>query len=364
MFDASPGRGRMLALAVCLAGVALAVPGVGVGVRWTTAGVVAWQSVLALVALAIGLVFLGWGTARLTRGWGGIVRFAVGALVLVLASVLVWTLAPGLIAAYVPPIPSGGSSPADHGLDARRVQFATADGVQLSGWYVPPPEGKTVLLRHGSGSTAEDVLEQARVLVGNGYGVLATDARGHGLSQGAAMDFGWRGTEDIDAALAFLSSQPEVDQSRIAVIGLSMGGEEAIGAAGALPEIAAVVAEGATARTDEDKTWLVDRYGWRGSVQLWLERLQYSFTDLLTAAERPEPLALSAARAAPRPILLITAGDLPDERNAAEHIKSVAGDSVSIWSVPEAGHIAGLATAPEEWEQTVVSFLEAAMPPG
>ena len=80
---------------------------------------------------------------------------------------------------------------------------------------------------------------------------------------------------------------------RIAVLGLSMGGEEAIGAAGADGRIAAVVAEGATGRTDADKAWFADLYGFRGRIQLGLEWLQYTLTDLFWSGTNSdgEPVA-------------------------------------------------------------------------
>ena len=62
---------------------------------------------------------------------------------------------------------------------------------------------------------------------------------------------------------------------KVAVVGMSMGGEEAIGAIGSDHRIAAVIAEGATARTDLDKGWLGEVYGARGWIQLKLEWLQY-----------------------------------------------------------------------------------------
>ena len=99
-----------------------------------------------------------------------------------------------------------------------------------------------------------------------------------------------------------------------------MGGEEAIGAIGSDHRIAAVIAEGATARTDLDKGWLGEVYGARGWIQLKLEWLQYTFTDLLTAAPKPPILAEAARAARPRPVLLIAGGEMPDEINAAEFI--------------------------------------------
>src|SRR5690606_29218420 len=119
----------------------------------------------------------------------------------------------------------------------------------------------------------------AAVLAGAGYGVLMIDARGHGDSGGRAMDFGWHGDADIVAATAFLAGRPEVDPDRIGAVGMSMGGEQAIGASGGDPRIRAVVAEGATARTAADAAWLSDRYGLRGALQEQIEKVQDLVTD-------------------------------------------------------------------------------------
>lgn len=94
----------------------------------------------------------------------------------------------------------------------------------------------------------------ARVAVMGMIGAaLLYDARGHGRSDGRAMDFGWYGDEDIAGATAFLSDQSDVDADRIAAVGMSMGGEQAIGAAATNTDIRAVVAEGSTNRVASDR---------------------------------------------------------------------------------------------------------------
>jgi pimeloyl-ACP methyl ester carboxylesterase len=150
------------------------------------------------------------------------------------------------------------------------VQFATADGVALSGWYVPATNSAAVALVHGAGSTRSSVLNHAVVLARHGYGVVLFDAHGHGQSGGRAMDFGWYGNQDVAATVSLLATQSEVDASRIAVVGLSMGGEEAIGAAASDTRIRAVVAEGATNRVTADKAWMSDEFGWQGTFRLMM----------------------------------------------------------------------------------------------
>lgn len=174
------------------------------------------------------------------------------------------------------------------------------------------------------------------------------------------MDFGWYGDLDIAAAVSFLEAQPEIDPERMGAIGLSMGGEEALGAVGTDRRIMAVVAEGATARNESDKAWFADVYGLRGRIQLALEWAQYSLADLLTDAPKPTPLA-DAVSSAGRPILLITAGRVPDEGHMAEQLSQRSPTRVSTWTVPGAGHTQGLNVDPEGWEARVIGFLDSAL---
>jgi uncharacterized protein len=335
--------------------------GLGVGVRWLVMDGASPSAVAGLIALASGVAVLVASIARMSQDRPVWARALIILSVTLGVAVFVWTFSPAIIAADVPPIARGESSPIDLGLSAEEALFETTDGVRIAAWYIPATDGKTVILRHGSGETAVSVLPHAAVLARHGFGVLLADARGHGSSAGEAMDFGWYGDRDISAALDYLSTRPEVDMEKVAVVGMSMGGEEAIGAMGPDHRIAAVIAEGATARTDLDKGWFREIYGARGWIQLKLEWLQYAFAELLTAAPKPPSLAEAAQAGQPRPVLLIAGGDMPDEINAAEFIAREAGAHVSTWVVPGAGHIQGLSTAPESWERTVISFLDTAM---
>jgi dienelactone hydrolase len=195
------------------------------------------------------------------------------------------------------------------------------------------------------------------VLARHGFGVLLIDARGHGGSGGRAMDFGWHGDADIAAATAYLANRPDVDRSRIGVVGMSMGGEQALGASATNQLIRVVVAEGATARTAADAAWLSDQFGVRGLLQEQLEWVQDWVTDTLTSASVPVSLRAAVAASGDTRYLLITGGEVADEGHAAAHVAAGAPDRVQIWTVPGAGHTAGLRAQPEQWEARVISFL-------
>jgi fermentation-respiration switch protein FrsA (DUF1100 family) len=348
------GRGI---LACCLGLVGITV-GVAIGLPHLAKTGLTLVSLVGLSALAVGLVLMVVGARMMLRGRRWWVTVPTILALAMVTGLTLLTVAQGLAATTVPPTQLTAATPADKGLEFQEVTATTSDGVALSGWYIPSANGAAVVLRHGAGSTRSGTLDHAAVLAEDGYGVLMMDARGHGLSQGRAMDFGWYGDTDITAGVDFLTAQPDVDPGRIAAVGLSMGGEEAIGAAAADPRIRAVVAEGVTNRVPADKLWLSDEYGAHGALQEQLDKVTYGVADLLTPADPPTPLRRAAELAAPRPMLLIAGGAVPDEERAADFIRAGSPDSVSIWVVPGSGHIGGLRTEPEQWRDRVTAFLD------
>ncbi len=83
----------------------------------------------------------------------------------------------------------------------------------------------------------------AKALTAAGYVALIFDYRGFGESEGPR----WRlipneQVSDVRAALTCATDQPHVDSGRLAVLGLSLGGSNAIAAAALDPRVGAVVA--------------------------------------------------------------------------------------------------------------------------
>ncbi len=135
----------------------------------------------------VAVVILG---ARSAVRWQPLGRQIVGVIGALLAVALgAWIIAPAVAATNVPPS-EVTVTPADLGLDHENVTLTTVDGVDLAAWYVPSTSSAAVVMMHGAGSTRSDVLDQAAVLHRNGFGTLLIDARGHGDSNGTAMD--WR----------------------------------------------------------------------------------------------------------------------------------------------------------------------------
>lgn len=350
---------RLAATIAVVIGVFVTALGAGIGVRFLTKTGLTWTSLLGLVALVGGLALLvfGWivfwrATHRWQRLW-----FVPAVVVALLAMSAV---AQGSMLAYGPRNALGAATPADRGLSYTDVSFRASDGVRLAAWFLPSSNGAAVVTVPGSSSNRSATLDQAAVLARHGYGVLMVDPRGQGRSGGQAMDAGWYGDRDVTAAVAFLQHQPGVDPTRIGVLGLSMGGEEAIGAAAADPAIRAVVAEGASHRTAEDKAGYLPG-GILGAIQRGLDQLTYGTAALLSPAPQPGSLHDAIGRAASTPFLLIAAGNAVDEPEAVAYLRTAAPDRVHTWTVAGASHTHGLATKPTEWTARVTTFLNHAL---
>jgi len=357
-------HGRQAACTMTLVGLAAIPVGVGIGLPHLVKSGLGTLTVAGLAILVGGVVLLIAGGVTLVRTIPHrLLRVPVVAALLLSCAVLTWSLGQAVAATNTPRPAVGSITPGDLGLTYRDVTFPSSDGVALSGWFIPGHNGAAIVLLHGAGSTRSDVLDHAVVLARHGYGVLLYDARGHGRSDGRAMDFGWDGDQDISGAVAFLQRQNGVDPTRIGAVGLSMGGEEAIGAAATMNTIKAVVAEGATNRVAGDKAWMSDEFGWRGTLTEGLEALTYGFADLLTDATPPIALHDAVRLTAPRPVLLIAAGDVPDEARAGRYIQGASPGTVDLWVASGTTHTHALGTHPAEWESRVVAFLDQALEP-
>ena len=351
------GRGAV-ALA---AGIAGTVMGAGVGSAYAAKAGLSMITVAAVIELLTGIVLLGWGGVALTRalpGWWRLLALPAG------LAVALFVLVPLIFAVNVtnrPAAPLESATPASTGLPYRDVTIHTSDGVRLSAWYIPSRNGAAVLLLPGAGSTKSTLLSHASVVAHQGYGALLLDTRGHGRSGGHAMDFGWYGDRDIAAAVSFLQRQPDVHAGKIAVLGLSMGAEQAIVAAGTDPRIRAVVAEGITGEQLADHGWLPN--GPDGVIQRGIDWVMFTSAGLLSGATPPMSIRDAAAAAAPRPVLIIAGGGVSDEPTAARWFRAASPSSVQVWVAPGAGHTGALAAHPGEWQARVTGFLDAALNP-
>jgi len=174
------------------------------------------------------------------RLWRAISAVAYRVALMPIFLVLAWVIL--LVGLTHPPRQAFAARPEQFGLSYRNVEFSSADGVKLRGWYVNSLSKDDILLHeawkrqrpavvlcHGYGASRDQMLYPlGSELTSAGYDVLLMDFRGHGQSGDAPVSFGETEAADVAAAVQFLQSQPGVDPERIGVVGAGMGGYAAI----------------------------------------------------------------------------------------------------------------------------------------
>jgi uncharacterized protein len=197
------------------------------------------------------------------------------------------------------------------------------------------------------------------MLARHGYGVLLFDRRGEGRSEGDPNSWGWGGTKDIEAAVEFLRRRPDVDADRIGGIGLSVGGELMLEYAAGSDKLAAVVSEGAGARSIKED---VDE-----PLPTFDKVIGFPLTVFKTAS-----IAVSANRLPPgdledlsakisRPVMLIAAPNSGHGEELSRDYYAAAHEPKTLWEIPESGHVGGIDARPEEYERRVSSFFDQAL---
>ena len=235
------------------------------------------------------------------------------------------------------------------------IRVPMDDGRKLSAWYVPSRNGAAVLVSHGSGGSRGRLPRHVRMLARHGYGVLALDNPGNGESEGHSNGLGDNAQPGLDAGLDYLERRPDVDPGKIAGFGLSLGGEVLLEAASRDRRLAAVVSDGAARPMDANEVTDAT-LPTRALVALSLQSLR-----AISGMKPSRSLVAMMPRIAPRPVLLVAAGGVPEEPLVSRLYQRKGGSSVQVWEAPGAAHTGGLRKHPAAYEQRTVGFLDAAL---
>jgi fermentation-respiration switch protein FrsA (DUF1100 family) len=177
-------------------------------------------------------------------------RVGLGAQALVRVALLVGLGLPYIMAAvmtYRPKVVPRDDPSNQLGFSFERVSFESADGVRLSGWWIPaidpsqlrrpapppPPDfgTKTVVVCHGLAANKANQLILASELVQGGYNVLIFDFRAHGESAGQVTSFGDLERRDVLGAVRWLRANRADESRHVYGVGASLGAAALVAAA-------------------------------------------------------------------------------------------------------------------------------------
>lgn len=143
-------------------------------------------------------------------------------------------------------------SPGDAGLPFDEVSIPTVRRRQLFGWLLPVPNAtRTLVILHGWGGNAEQMLPMAAPFHEAGFNVLLIDARNHGGSDADTFSSLPRFAEDLGMAIGWIKQHHPEKTGCVAVLGHSVGAGAALFEASRNPDIAAVISVSAFAHPAE-----------------------------------------------------------------------------------------------------------------
>ena len=238
------------------------------------------------------------------------------------------------------------------GATYENITFMTADGLALSGWYVPPRNGKVIILLHTYYGDRSQTLPVANMLYQGGYGLLMYDQRASGQSQGETRSLGWRDIPDLRAAAQWLAGREK--HLKIGAYGCSMGGAIALAGAVDAPEIQAIAADAPSPLGWAEN---LPAFSLREPLTLPVIALYYPLVILHSHSLPPTNTARAVQDNGTRPLLFISTG-LGEEFAWASHLDEAARGPHEHWNIAEAGHCGGPLARPQEYQQRLLNFFD------
>lgn len=254
------------------------------------------------------------------------------------------------------------ATPTDYGLDYEKVRFPSIRNVELTGWWIPAdkPSPVTIIVQHGIGSNAGDMLPSSVCLRNDGaWNLFYYNFRGHGDSSGRHTSLGPLELEDMRRAVAFVRARWPNATQRLGLYGHSLGAAVAIVGAAEMPEIEGVIAE----NSFSDIRQTIRRFAW-----VFYRVPYYPFIPLAIMMASIQMRvwlghfspAKCIGKIAPRPIFLLH-GEL-DRRMPKSDVRALwdaAREPKELWTIPSAGHGDAWLVTKEEYERRMVNFFKA-----
>lgn len=247
-------------------------------------------------------------------------------------------------------------SPGAMGSPQEEVEYPSADGTPIRGWWVrhPNPVGVAVLV-HGYLMNRAELTPLAARLHGKGWACLVIDLRAHGRSGGKKSSLGVHERHDVIAAAR--GARVEYPEAKIVLIGSSMGAAASAFALQEDPEVAdgIVLDSGFSRLADAVLGW------WYFVGGKPLKALLWPTVPLAAPFVGFNPYKVDVGKALAsfeKPVLIIhgDADTLADPGQAKRNLK-FAGDRGEIVWFEGCGHSEARWLFPERYYAAVEGFL-------
>ncbi len=241
------------------------------------------------------------------------------------------------------------------------VQIKSYDDLTLKARFLKNSNsnGKAVIIAHGYHGSGEDMQGITKYYYDLGYDILKPDARGHGMSGGNYIGYGWHDRKDYVDWVDFLIEEKK--ESNIFLHGFSMGAATVMMTSGEkLPsEVKGIVEDSGYTTVKAELTHQM-KYLYNLPAFPIME-VTSGITKLRAGYTFGEASAVDCVMKNKLPLFIIH-GD-QDELVPTEMANEIFEASTSekeIWIVPGAGHTEAYTVAEEEYQKRLKAFLDKA----
>nr|WP_249745377.1 alpha/beta hydrolase [Mesobacillus boroniphilus] len=237
------------------------------------------------------------------------------------------------------------------------VEIKSEDGLKLNARFLKndKPSGKAVILAHGYKGNSEQMPGITKFYYEQGFDILKPDARGHGLSEGDYVGYGWHDRNDYVQWSKFLAEEAGAED--IFLHGFSMGAATVLMASGEkLPEqVKGIIADsGYTTVLEELSHQLKYLYNLPAFPIMQVTSV---ITNIRAGYTFAEASAIDSVAKNKLPLLIIH-GDkdalVPTEMG--KRIFEKANSDKELWIVPGAGHTEAYTIAEQEYQEKLKAF--------
>lgn len=196
------------------------------------------------------------------------------------------------------------------GLEQRELRFPTADKTELAGYLYKagnkPPKA-LVIISHAFGAGGFNAnMDLANWFAQRGYAVFGYDATANDNSQGKGIPGLARGPVDLEHAISFCESLPELKGLPILLLGQSWGGYNACSVLASRPEIKAVCAASSFNSTDD--LVIIQGYQMLGPLAPAFLPYFFFYEDMKNGLDKP-PTAIQGFEASSAPVVIVQGAD-------------------------------------------------------
>lgn len=238
------------------------------------------------------------------------------------------------------------------------VEIESEDGLKLKARFLKNEHSnsKAVILAHGYKGNSEQMPGITKYYYDLGYDILKPDARGHGLSEGEYIGYGWHDRKDYVKWVQYLIEKKS--EEAIFLHGFSMGASTVLMTSGEKlpPQVKGIIADSGYTTVLEELSHQLNFLYHLPAFPIM--QVTSAITNLRAGYTFSEASALESVKKNKLPLFIIH-GDKDDlvPTEMAQRIFDKAISKKELWIVPGAGHTEAYTIAEEEYQKRLMAFL-------